>query len=283
MEARRREELRREAVGNQVQSIVRTCRAEIAAIRDPVVQQYVARDLEKLHLELGKSEALIRRSPNDAMRRVNAARKQLHRTLANARAKAKQWSRKQAKTQARIAETRAAAQAERETASDAGAEVLAHVDEQITQAVQMQELGRHDEAMAACDKAGQLIEESGKATFDETVRREVVGSLMTAFQARGFTLDQPLLEQDGSPAGVVALSGSLPSGKTIRVQINVNGEIAYDLNGYQGRTCAKQIDELEQALVELTHVRLGPAQHTWKTPDRISKGARSLPTRNHAN
>ena len=70
----------------------------------------------------------------------------------------------------------------------------------------------------------------------------------------------------------------MPSGKLARFDVQLDGRMDFDLDGYEGRACADEIERIEQTMHDQFGVRLGPQQVTWKNPNRIAKGARDLPS-----
>ena len=64
-----------------------------------------------------------------------------------------------------------------------------------------------------------------------------------------------------------------------RFEVQLDGKLRYDLDGYEGRSCAKEVERIEETLKDRFGVTMGPAQVTWKAPapKDIAKGARDLP------
>lgn len=110
------------------------------------------------------------------------------------------------------------------------------------------------------------------------MRREVVRGLLGTLTSMGFVIDGPQLRQEDKTAGVVTLSGRMPSGKMARFEVHLDGRMQFDFDGYEGRACAKDLEKIHTTLQEQFAVKLTGSQITWKNPDRIAKGARDLPS-----
>lgn len=279
LERQRREQLRLDQVRRQALALVATCENEIAAVNDPAVQQLSAQGLKSVRQELQQAAVQVNQAPDQALKAVRAAQKHLHRVITEARAAAHRWSLEQAASKAMIDEARAQAAAQEKASNEAGAKVLAQVNEKLVEAGSLHDQRQYLQAAAKCKEVESLIEKAERATLDETVRREVIRGLLATLREMGFVVEDPSLEQQEGGGSMVVLNGQLPSGRTARFEVSIDGRMRYDLDGYEGRTCAEQVERIEQTLRDHFGVQMGPAQVTWKNnPDRISKGARNLPT-----
>ena len=176
-------------------------------------------------------------------------------------------------------------EAEKELANEAGKEVLTMAQKEIDKAFGLYKQGNYTEIAGLCDNAAKLIEGAQQKTFDESVRREVVSGLLSTLMNMGFVVDAPRLEGDDPATGVVKLVGKMPSGRRAAFQVNLDGRMDFDFDGYEGRACAKDMEVIGKTLQEQFSVKLGDAQVTWKNPDKIAKGAINVPSgnRNTAN
>ena len=114
-----------------------------------------------------------------------------------------------------------------------------------------------------------------KNSIDETLRREIVTSLMKAMRDLGFAVGTPTIDKD---TGGVVLIGTLPSNRSIRFEVNLNGQMEFDMNGFLERKCADHLDEVLGILETNFSITTGPIQHNWKNPDKISKGSKGFPS-----
>ena len=149
--------------------------------------------------------------------------------------------------------------------------IIEKAAEGISRAGQLYSAGKFKEASKICDDISSIIEQAGTKAFDETVRREVVGSLLTTLTDMGFVVDSPVLEGNEPQSSKVKLTGFLPSGRKASFMINLDGKMEFDFDGYQGRACAKEMERIESQLNERFSIKLGPAQVTWKNPDKLTK------------
>ena len=68
----------------------------------------------------------------------------------------------------------------------------------------------------------EIHEKDMKQSIDETLRREIVTSLMKAMRDLGFAVGTPTIDKD---TGGVVLIGTLPSNRTIRFEVNLDGQM----------------------------------------------------------
>lgn len=274
--AERREQLRRDNTMREAQSLLATCEAEITRPRELAIQQLAATGLQEAQKAFQQAAGLISADPDEGLKAVRSAQQRLHETVANAEAKAGRWSAEQAAAQARIAEVSTRLAAKRQADNTAGVQLLDQAAVLLEQARSLRVRAKKSNITTILDEADAFIQEASKAQFDESVRREIVSSLLQTLQKRGFAVEKPSL-MEGEQGGTVHLVGRLPSGKSARFEVQIDGRMHYDLDGYEGRACAKEVEQIEELLKEQFAVKLGPRQTVWKNPDRISKGARNIP------
>ena len=269
--------LRLERKKQNARSLLDTCESRIRAVRDPAIARQAARDLKKVQGELKDAAGRIEQTPDRALKDIRATQKRLAQVIAGAEATVNQWNKQQAQSRARIAELTARTEAEQSAARNGATQEYSKVEQAMERANALHLEGRFKEALAACKEAEASLEQAGEAAFDETVRREVVRGLLTTLTDMGFVVDGPTLQKDPADGGVVTLKGRLPSGRLARFEVHLDGRMNFDMDGYEERSCGKELERIEQTLQERFGVQLGPAQVTWKNPDRISKGSRNLP------
>jgi len=274
----RREALLFEAAHLQAAVELKACLTAMEAIQDPAAQPLASAGLASVRQELDEATEQIVWAPRSALKAIRKAKKQLHRIIAETQATAHQWSQQRAQSEARIAEVCQRAETTRQTVNSAGRELLQQADERLTEARVLHKGGRYADAGSMCDQALACLQHAAKATFNETVRREVVRGLVVTLTDMGFVMDGPQLIKDQADAGIVTLVGQLPSGRQARFDVHLDGRMVFDFDGYTGRACGKDLEQIERSLQERFGVQLGPRQVTWKNPDRISKGARDLPS-----
>jgi len=278
LERERREQIRREQDRTRANALAVSCETTITAVKDPAVQQSAAKDLKQVRGELQSARPLIDSAPERALADIRRIQQRLHEVIAEAEAAAGRWRKEQVAGQARLQALESRLEAERKATNLAGESVLAEAEDRLRKAQALHYSGREEPASDACNEANELIEQAKQAALDESIRREVVRGLLTTLTGMGFVVEGPQLVNQDEAGGIVTLVGTLPSGKLARFEVSVDGKMRFDLDGYEGRSCAKEMQRVEQRLKEQFGIRFGPQQITWKNPNRISKGARDLPS-----
>ena len=125
------------------------------------------------------------------------------------------------------------------------------------------------------DDRNKLKEENKSFEFREATRRHIILSLKKTMEDMGFIVSTPKFI---SETNQVVISGVMPSGKTVLFRVSLDGNLMFDLDGYQGRECAKDLDKVLDTLVERFEMQCSPPQYNWKNPDRISKGSKGFPS-----
>jgi hypothetical protein len=278
LERQRKEQLRLEQTRGRARGLVASCQETIRAVTDPAVQQLAAKDLRQIQQTLTEISMQIASAPDAALKTALKTQKHLNKVLAQTESAAQKWSKQQAEARAQLEAIQQNLKAEKESANKAGQEALTQAEQTIAEAISLYQQGRFEQIASLCQRAEQSIQQAGKKSFDESVRREVVKGLLSTLTNMGFVIDGPQLRQDGDQAGVVTLSGRLPSGRMARFEINLDGRMKFDFEGYEGRACAKDLEKINTTLQEQFAVKLTGSQITWKNPDKIAKGARDLPS-----
>ena len=114
-----------------------------------------------------------------------------------------------------------------------------------------------------------------KEAIDEELRREILKALIQSMRELGFAVGKPTVVKD---TGSVALIGTLSSGRSIRFDVDISGQMEFDMNGFLERKCSDHLDEVLGLLETNFNIKSGPVQHNWKNPDKISKGSKGFPT-----
>jgi hypothetical protein len=278
LERQRREELRLEQTRGRARGLAASCQETIRAVTDPAVQQLAAKDLRQIQQTLTEISMQITSAPDAALKTALKTQKHLNKVVAQAESAAQKWSKQQAEARAQLEAIQQSLKAEKESANTAGQEALAQAEQMVAQARSLYQQGRYEQIGSLCRQAEQSIQKAGKESFDESVRKEVVKGLLGTLMSMGFVIEGPQLNQDGDKAGVVTLSGRMPSGKMARFEVNLDGRMQFDFEGYEGRACAKDLEKINATLQEQFAVKLTGSQIIWKNPDKIAKGARDLPS-----
>jgi hypothetical protein len=272
LERARREALRLEQVRSEGRALLTVCQETIAGIRDPVVQQYAAAGLRELVDGLREAGARVQQAPEAALEQIQALQQRLTSTLAAAQARSRAWSDTQTQAQAWLEAL--AGRIEAVTASQSnqtGAEL--ERARHLTQDARAHAgRGAEAEARQCLEQAERALDSARAVGLEEKVRKELVRGLLATLKELGFVIVGPNLSAD-----IVILEGRLPSGRRARFEVKVDGQMSFDLDGYEGRTCAQDMEKVETAMRDRFGVTMGPPQVVWKNPDRLSQGALELP------
>ena len=121
----------------------------------------------------------------------------------------------------------------------------------------------------------EIHEQDMKQSVDEKLRREIITALMKTMRDLGFAVGKPTIDKE---TGGVVMIGTLPSNRSIRFEVDLNGQMEFDMNGFLERKCADHLDEVLGILETNFSITTGPIQHNWKNPDKISKGSKGFPS-----
>lgn len=278
LEAIERERLRVDQVRRECSALLDACNDEMAAIRDAAVQQLTAPALREVRKALTEARGQLGSAPDAAIAAARTAQRSLHTAVAQGEASARRWSEEQRHAQEALAAARLDARVMRSVAGNSGAASLEEADSAIAEAEKLIAQGKNAAADQVINRAGERIEAGRQAALDESVRKAVVSSLLTTLREQGFQVEKPQLFAGEQPGGHVILVGHLPSGRRARFDVFLDGKLGFDMDGYEGRACARDLESVEETLRTKFRIQLGPPQITWKNPDKISKGARDLPT-----
>lgn len=268
LERQRLEALRLDQVREECTAIVSACEAMLADVRNVGVQQIAAPSLRRSLEQLRILRDQIQASPDATRIGLLQLSSRMHEEIAMAEGKAEAWSQRQAEVIARAREAGQLAGANGDSATTARS--------LSQQAEANAKRGDLTSAETLIERAHAAVATAAKAKLDESVRREVVKGLVRTLKDMGFVVTSPQLDD-----GKVVLEGRLASGRQARFEVSLDGRMQFDLDGYEDRTCAQDMEKVETALRDRFGVRLGPKQVEWKNPDRIGKTARDLPPGEH--
>ena len=274
------ERLRIEETKKQARELLASSEKIIKGISDPSIQQLTAGSLKQIQQQMQQASEQIQSDPKQAKETTAKLQQQLKKIVSDAQAELKESSKQKTQAKAQLESVRQNLEAEKESTNKAGNEALVRAQKEVDKASTLYKQGNYEEVTGICDNVAKLIKESGQKTLDESVRREVVGGLLSTLMNMGFVVDTPQLEGDDPATGVVKLVGRMPSGKRAAFQVNLDGRMNFDFDGYEGRACAKDMEVIGKTLQEQFSVKLGDAQVTWKNPDKIAKGALNVPSGN---
>ena len=155
-------------------------------------------------------------------------------------------------------------------------ELLLRKTEDLSNTVQKgQIIGLQEQVSQLRQSALQVHEQDMKQSVDETLRREIISALMKTMRDLGFAVGKPTIDKE---TGGVVIIGTLPSNRSIRFEVDLNGQMEFDMSGFMERKCADHLDEVLGVLEANFSITTGPVQHNWKNPDKISKGSKGFPS-----
>ena len=155
-------------------------------------------------------------------------------------------------------------------------ETLIRKTEDLSNTVQKGQIaGLQQEVAQMRQSALEIHEQDMKQSVDEKLRREVITALMKTMRDLGFAVGKPTIDKE---TGGVVMIGTLPSNRSIRFEVDLNGQMEFDMNGFLERKCADHLDEVLGILETNFSITTGPIQHKWKNPDKISKGSKGFPS-----
>lgn len=155
-------------------------------------------------------------------------------------------------------------------------ETLIRKTEDLSNTVQKGQIaGLQQEVAQMRQSALEIHEQDMKQSVDEKLRREVITALMKTMRDLGFAVGKPTIDKE---TGGVVMIGTLPSNRSIRFEVDLNGQMEFDMNGFLERKCADHLDEVLGILETNFSITTGPIQHNWKNPDKISKGSKGFPS-----
>ena len=90
-------------------------------------------------------------------------------------------------------------------------------------------------------QALEIHQEDTKKSVDEKLRREIITALIKTMRELGFAVGKPTIDKE---TGGVVMIGKLPNNRSIRFEVNLDGQMEFDMNGFLERKCADHLDEV---------------------------------------
>jgi len=248
-------------------------------IHNPVVQQLIGSYIRQLQPEIKRVSELIQTDPQKAKSLSKELQKQIRKMLDEAQKQSEKEAQIKVKAGTALEQVKQQLEACAEQSPQVPDESIRQIQNLIETATRNYQQGQFDQAQKSCHQAAEMLKQASEESFDETVRKEVVQGLLTTLTNMGFIVQPPYLE--GSESGeIVRLLGKLPSGKMASFNVHLDGKMDFDFDGYEGRACAKELEQIDQMLDQQFSIKLSESQITWKNPDKIAKGAKQLPAGN---
>jgi len=249
-------------------------------IHNPIVQQLIGPQIRQLQPQIKKVSELIQTHPQMAKSLSSELQKQVQKMLDATQKQIQKEAKAKAKANVSLEQVKQQIEAYMEESTLASDQSLRHIQKLIDTATNQYQQGQFEQAEESCRQAANMLEQASKKNFDETIRKEVVRGLITTLTNMGFIVQPPYLEGNDEGGKTVRLLGKLPSGKMASFNVHLNGQMDFDFDGYEGKACAKELEQIDQLLEQQFSVKLSESQITWKNPDKIAKGAMQLPAGN---
>jgi len=274
---RQKEEARREQVRQEVTSLLASVQHAAGRFQHHLTQAFGQKAQRESADLAAKARSLLQSDPDRAR---NLARRSLavaKRGLEEASRTAAAWNRGKAEAHEAFTMLRVSLDSLLQ-----GASVVEATDPNVERAVQNLTLAetamrREDftAAKAAALKGQQEAAQAEQARQQqeerEAVRREIVRGLRQVLVEMGFAVEKPRKDSHK-----VVLVGCLPSGRTARFEILLDGQVKYDFDGYQHRECGKDRQAIRRRLEAICDAKLPEAVEYWKDEMPRQIGASQL-------
>lgn len=281
---RRQEEQRKQRVRQEVRLLLTNGRQMLGQFQNNLVQHF-GQEAQKRSKDLAQqAEKLLQSNPDKALVLARKSLAAAERGLAKATDKTAAWTKQRDVAQESVTVLRLALDSFINNAGtvDSADEYTASAVQQLKEANTA--LRREDFAAAkkAALRGQQQVHKAEqirqKQKEQEEVRREVVRGLRQVLGKMNFTVEPPHFGQNNE-SGKVVLNGILPSGKTARFVISLDGQTNYDFDGYQNRACKKDFEKIRRELEQLCRAKASDVEIHWKDeePIQIGKTALDLP------
>ncbi|MDD5459633.1 MAG: hypothetical protein PHF37_09610 [Phycisphaerae bacterium] len=249
-------------------------------IHNPIIQQLIGPKIRQLQPQIKKISELIDTDPSKANYLSKDLQHQIKKMLDTAQKEFQKEAKIKAAANIKLEQVGQQLEASMEEASQIPDEQLRQIRKLIDTAAEHYQQGQFKQVDQFCQQASNLLKQASQKSFDETIRKEVVQGLLTTLAQMGFVVQPPFLDGDQQENRTVRLSGRLPSGKMASFNVHLDGRMDFDLEGYQGKACAKELEKIDEILNQRFFIKLSENKITWKNPDKIAKTAMQLPTGN---
>lgn len=268
---RQKEELRKNRVREQCNNMLSSIEAKMTQhIKDPQFSHFFNDDALMLQNEISKTKDKIRSDPDFALSMIQATSIKLNKSISSIVAAEKQWSDARKISYEKLFET-----IEMLDSLPIRNTQYAHKIKSLSNklkafsdiATTSMEIEKH---IANTQKEADIIVQKDER---EEVRKEVVKKIISILKAQGFVVSTPTLKEQS-----VYIRGKLPTGKKVLFQVQDEGSIDFDLDGYTGETCQNEIEGIIEKLNFEGSVDSSIEQFVWHNPDKIRKGSKEFPT-----
>ncbi|MFX0170301.1 MAG: hypothetical protein ACFE9L_00115 [Candidatus Hodarchaeota archaeon] len=271
LEAKRREELRKNRVRNQCTNLLNVLEKRLTQyVSNPATSHFIGEEATEIRNQWKKANLLLQTNPDDALLIVQESAEEVNNAITSTIAKKKEWT------------------TERQTS-----EQLLNTTVDNLETLSIQDTKLHEKRLILVQRLKTMQNTASTAELirkgidkvtteinhllseDEEleVRKEIVKAILSALKKQGFIVSTPSLKQK-----VVHVTGKMPSGKMALFQIYDDRTINFDLEGYTGTTCKQELNGVLEKINSEGNIETSIEQFIWHNPDKIRKGSKEFPT-----
>jgi hypothetical protein len=234
----------------------------IGAIKDPITRDFAKGELDRLKDSFATAEIY------DAAQTKRNIETRVAAIIEDASQKAETWKREKAA----VCAEEAAAQRIETVKEVFQTQPLENTEKQVAilKKIEALQSHAHDDPVVFDTMIAEAEQEAAEAVITESVRKEVVKSIVKSLRELDFTVDMPTLI-DGAAGNYVKITAKKPSGKRAECRVGKTGKLIYKFDEYEGMTCLKDIETFNARLEDVYSVKLSDERITWENPDKISK------------
>ena len=271
LEARRREELRKNRVRNQCTNLLNILEKKLHQYESNAnTSHFILDKALEIRNQWEKAQQLLQINPDEALLIVQESVEEVNKAITTAIASEKEWT------------------SERQTAEHLLRTTIDNLETLPIKTTKLLEkhqiLVQRLKTMQTTASTAELIQKEIdeiktqvnmllKEDEETEVRKEIVKSILSALKKQGFIVSTPKLKQN-----VVHVTGKMPSGKMALFQIYDDITIKFDLEGYAGTACKQELDAVLEKINTEGNVETTIEQFVWHNPDKIRKGSKEFPT-----
>lgn len=265
LEAERRERIRLDQVRNTCTSIQSALTDQIASISGEISQS-IRQELSSLVTEISNLSNKIQNEPDKTLIEIQNYQKHVITVITQGLSKKMEWD----NYQVELEELKIKAQIEIDSLNNLGLKLATVKYAQLNE--KFSNLHGGNTTKEILDQIIEEVEQTRVEIEEEEVRRETVKNIIEMFRDLGFKSSKPKIKEN-----VVTLVGTLPSGKKAYFNVDVEGTIDFDFEGYNGRTCKDQLDSIQNELKSKYNMESEVEQFEWHNPDLLDKGSKDFP------
>ena len=285
---RRREKQRKEKVRKEAANLIADSRQMSKRSSNRIIEHFTQDARQQTEKLAQQAEQLLQSNPDEALKLARNCRAATERGMAEASHKVAEWGREKTAAELAVTVLRLALDSALNslaTDNDSRSQLtsVAHQLAAAKAALRREEL---EAAKKLADTGQKQIHQIEQAHYhkqqQEEVRRETVRGLRDVLTGMNFVVDRPQMG-DGREEGKVVLVGTLPSGRTARFAVALDGQVEYDFDGYPHRECRKDSDEIRRQLEWQCQGETSDIESYWKDnrPDLTSGVGRRSTAKRH--